>query len=106
MKLRSSSARTSSSDRRPAAALALLGLRLVDQLDALLFEQDQELIDLLGIGVVVGQMVVDLTVGQVALFLARFEQGLQAVVRSSPSNPPRLMTEPAHTGEARTVGAE
>ena len=76
----SSSARTSSSSRTGAAAFAFLGLRLVDQLDALIFQQDEELIDLFGVGVVVGQMVVDLTVGQVAFFLARFEQSLQAVV--------------------------
>ncbi len=37
-----------------AAALALLGLRLVDQLDTLIFQQDEELIDLFGVGVVIG----------------------------------------------------
>ena len=63
-----------------AGGLALLGLRFVDQLDALLFEKDQDLIDLLGIGVVIRQMVVDLIVGQEALFLARLEQSFQAVI--------------------------
>ena len=86
MKLRSSSAAVvlvGGGGRR--AGFALLGLGLVDQLDALLFEHQQELVELLGIDGVVGQVVVDLSEGQVALVLARFEQapsGLRPTFRS------------------------
>src|SRR5581483_1330940 len=62
------------------APLALLGLGLVDQLDPLFFQEDEELIELLGVDGVIGQVIVDLPVGQVALFLALLEQGFQAVI--------------------------
>src|SRR5262249_32203253 len=52
----------------------------VDQLDAFLFEKDEQLVELLGVDGVIGQIIVDLAIGQVALFLALLEQGLQAVV--------------------------
>src|SRR5262245_7092639 len=62
------------------ATLALLGLRLVDQLDALVLEQDQELIQFLGVDGVIRQIVVDLAVCQVAFLLALVEQSFQALV--------------------------
>src|SRR5262249_4661914 len=62
------------------AALALIDVGLVDQLDPLGLEQHEQLVDLLGVGVVIRQVVVDLAVCQIALLLALFEQGLQAVV--------------------------
>ena len=70
MKDRSSSPRSASSARlRVGAGLALLGLGLVDQLDALFLQDQQELVELFRIDGVVGQVVVDLTVGQVAFSL-------------------------------------
>ncbi len=81
MKLRSSSARASSSIAGAALALAAHSASdSSDQLDALFFKENQDLIDLLGVGVVVREMIVDLVVGQVALVLSGFEQGFQAVV--------------------------
>src|SRR5208337_1952612 len=71
-------------------ALALLGLGLVNQLDSLFLQNEQELVELLGIDGVVGQVVVDLTVGQVTLFLARFEQGLEALVDLLHASSPQL----------------
>src|SRR5262249_5738067 len=69
-------------------------------LDALLFEQDEDLIDLLRVGVVVRQVVVDLVVGQEAFFLARFEQSLQAVVDLVHQSLPRPQDRTPATEEA------
>ena len=66
--------------RRRGPGFAFLGLRLVDQFDALLFEEHEQLIELLGVDGVVGQVFVDLAVGQVTLFLARFEQGFETFI--------------------------
>ena len=76
-------------------AFALVNLRFVDQLDTLGFEEHQQLIDFLGVGVVVRQVVVDLAVCEIAFLLARFEQGfqaIQAVVDLFHQTLPRLMT--------------
>ena len=81
MKERSRSAPASASAAAAGGrAFAVGDVFLVDQLDALLFEHEDELIELFGVDGVVRQVIVDLGEGQVALFLALVEQGLQALV--------------------------
>src|SRR5207253_4190761 len=81
------------SRRRAGAGLALLGLGLINQLDALLLQNQEELIELLGIDRIVGQVFVNLTVGQVTFIFARFEQRLQAFVHFQiHQSPPHLIT--------------
>ena len=80
------SRRSASISSVSAPALAVFGLALVDvgfvdQVDALLFEEQQELIELFGIDGVVGEIFVDLAVGQIALFLARIDERLQALIQ-------------------------
>src|SRR5262249_28569033 len=90
--------------------LPFLGLRFVDQLDALVFQQHQELVELLGIDRVVGQVIVYLTERQIAFLLALLEQDLQARVDLFHPNPPRLIApcllSGKHRGSSRWCAAE
>src|SRR4029077_17225372 len=63
-----------------AIGLAVLSLRLLDQFDALLLQSLEQLVELIGVGGVVGQVLVDLREGQVALALAGLDERLEAVV--------------------------
>ncbi len=56
----------------------LAGRRLVEDLDVHVVERRDDRLDLLGIHHVIGQVVVDFGVGQVAAFLAQRDQGLEA----------------------------
>ena len=102
MKLRSSSPRASSSGTARGLPSRSSGLRLLDQLDPLLFEQHQELVELFRVDGVVGKVIVDLARRSGSPFLARIEQGFQAFVNllhQTPSSRPSGQCDSGSTGQ-------
>ena len=57
-----------------------LGRGLVDQVDALFLQGDQQVVELVGIDFLVGQVLVDLVIGQIALRFPLGDQLLQVLV--------------------------
>ena len=62
------------------AAVTLFGFAVIDQLDALLLQFHQKLVELVWAGILIGQGLVDLAIGQVALFLALIHEILECVL--------------------------
>src|SRR5207245_10205293 len=79
------------------------GFRLFDELDALFFQNQEQLIVLLGVDGVVGENVVDLAVRQVTLLFAGVEQRLETLgfIGLFHPTPPRKGPPPRWRGRRR-----
>ena len=71
--------------RRAGFFVALVGLRIIDQLDALLFQQQEELVELHGVHGIIVQLLMKLAIGQVALLDAGFDKHCAFVLRDHDS---------------------